>query len=222
MTCCGRRFIPVIWRKRVVDLNTAVFQQDGAPPHCSNRTLEYLRQYFSGDRLILGRTDNPWPPYSPDLNLPDYFLWGYLKNLVYKDNPPTIERLNCQKRTSNTKSGEFWQTCWSALLTILMLGWQESFSNVGLGSNILSITRKSRKKNGTFCKCFYVLKLLVVPHHWRKFQKKISSTVGNVANQNCKVFCDPPRIYLSVVWYKITIIELDLKDRFICTVTYQA
>ena len=88
-----RRFIPAIRRKRAVDMNTVVFQQDGAPPHCSNRTLEYLRQYFPGDRLISRRTDNPWPPYSPDLTPPDYFLWGYLKARVYQDNPPTIERL---------------------------------------------------------------------------------------------------------------------------------
>ena len=54
-----RRFIPAIRRKRVVDLNTVVFQQDGAPPHCSNRTLEYLRQGVSGDRLISRRIDNP-------------------------------------------------------------------------------------------------------------------------------------------------------------------
>ena len=33
------------------------------------------------------------PPHSPDLNPPDYFLWGYLKDRVYQDNPPTIERL---------------------------------------------------------------------------------------------------------------------------------
>ena len=88
-----RRFIPAIRRKRVVNLNTVVFQEDGAPPHSSNRTLEYLRQYFSGDRLISRRTDNPWPPYSPDLNPPDCFLCGYLKDRVYEDYPPTIERL---------------------------------------------------------------------------------------------------------------------------------
>ena len=88
-----RRFIPAIRRRRAVDMNTVVFQQDGVPPHWSNRTLEYLRQYFPGDRLISRRTDNPWPPYSPDLTPPDYFLWGYLKARVYQDNPPTIERL---------------------------------------------------------------------------------------------------------------------------------
>ena len=88
-----RRFIPAIRRKMAVDMNTVVYQQDGAPPHWSNHTLEYLRQYFQGDRLISRRTDNPWPPYSPDLTPPDYFFWGYLKARVYQDNAPTIERL---------------------------------------------------------------------------------------------------------------------------------
>ena len=62
-----RRFIPALRRKRGFDLDTVVFQQDGAPPHCSDHTLQYLCQYFLGDRLISRRTDNPWPPYSPDL-----------------------------------------------------------------------------------------------------------------------------------------------------------
>jgi hypothetical protein len=88
-----RRFIPALRRRRGFDMNTVVFQQDGAPPHCSNRTLEYLGQHFPGDRLISRRTDNPWPPYSPDLTPLDYFLWGYLKERVYEDNPDTIDRL---------------------------------------------------------------------------------------------------------------------------------
>ena len=33
------------------------------------------------------------PPYSSDLNPPDYFLWGYLKDRVYQDNPKTTEAL---------------------------------------------------------------------------------------------------------------------------------
>ena len=88
-----RKFVPALRRKADIDMNTVVFQQDGAVPHCPNRTLEYLRQYFPGDRLILHRTDNLWPPYSPDLNPPDYFLWGYLKGRVYENNPQTTEVL---------------------------------------------------------------------------------------------------------------------------------
>ena len=34
-----------------------------------------------------------WPPYSPDLNPCDFFLWGYLKDRVYRGNPQTIDAL---------------------------------------------------------------------------------------------------------------------------------
>jgi hypothetical protein len=33
------------------------------------------------------------PPRSPDLTPPDYFLWGYLKLVVYSNRPLTIEDL---------------------------------------------------------------------------------------------------------------------------------
>ena len=60
-------------------------------PHFSNRTLEYLRHNFPWDRLILRQTNNPWPSYSQDLNPPDYFLRGYLKDRVCENNPQTRE-----------------------------------------------------------------------------------------------------------------------------------
>ena len=88
-----RKFIPALRRKQGVDMNTVIYQQDGAIPHCSNVSLEYLRRYFPGNRLISRRTDNPGPAYSPDLSPADYFLWGYLKERVYANNPQTIEAL---------------------------------------------------------------------------------------------------------------------------------
>ena len=60
-------------------------------PHFSNRTLKYLRHNFPWDRLISHQTDNPWPSYSQDLNPPDYFLRGYLKDRVCENNPQTRE-----------------------------------------------------------------------------------------------------------------------------------
>jgi hypothetical protein len=36
---------------------------------------------------------NLWPPRSPDLSPPDFFLWGYLKETVYQENPHTLEDL---------------------------------------------------------------------------------------------------------------------------------
>ena len=56
-----------------------------------NRTLEYLRHNVPWDRLISRQTDNPWPSYSQDLNPPDYFLRGYLKDRVCENNPQTRE-----------------------------------------------------------------------------------------------------------------------------------
>ena len=88
-----RKFIPALRRKCGVDMNTVIYQQDGATPHTSNVSLEYLRRYFPGNRLISRRTDNPWPAHSPDLSPPDFFLWGYLKERVYHNNPQTIDAL---------------------------------------------------------------------------------------------------------------------------------
>ncbi|KAJ4438208.1 hypothetical protein ANN_14147 [Periplaneta americana] len=34
---------------------------------------------------------NLWPPRSPDLTTPDFFLWGYLKNRVYATRPQTLD-----------------------------------------------------------------------------------------------------------------------------------
>lgn len=94
-----RKFIPALRRKRGVDMDTVIYQQDGATPHCSNASIEYLLRYFPGDRLISRRTDHPWPAHSPDLSPLDYFLWGYLKDRVYANNPQTIDALKNNIRT---------------------------------------------------------------------------------------------------------------------------
>ena len=60
-------------------------------PYFPNKTLEYLRHNFSWDRLISPQTDNSWPYYSKDLNPPDYFVRGYLKDEVYENNLQTRE-----------------------------------------------------------------------------------------------------------------------------------
>ena len=60
-------------------------------PHFSNRTLAYLRHNFAWDRLISRQINNPWPSYSQDLNPPDYFLMGYLKDRVFENNPQARE-----------------------------------------------------------------------------------------------------------------------------------
>ena len=49
-----------------------------------------------GDRVI---SRGLWPPRSPDLTPPDFYLWGKLKGSVYADNPRTTDELK-QKITS--------------------------------------------------------------------------------------------------------------------------
>jgi hypothetical protein len=51
--------------------------------------MNMLRGFFQ-DRLI---SKNLWPPRSPDLSPPDFFLWGHLKEIVYQENPHTLEDL---------------------------------------------------------------------------------------------------------------------------------
>ena len=68
---------------QTLKLSTTLFcSRNEIAPYFSNRTLEYLRHNLPWDRLILRQTNNPWPSYSQDLNPPDYFVRGYLKEKV--------------------------------------------------------------------------------------------------------------------------------------------
>ena len=68
------------------------WQQDGATVHCSDEVLAFLEEKFRG-RVISRRGDNPWPPYSPDLNPLDFFFWGFCMAEVFRLKPATIEEL---------------------------------------------------------------------------------------------------------------------------------
>ncbi|GFW40654.1 uncharacterized protein TNCV_2835981 [Trichonephila clavipes] len=70
----------------------AVLQQDGATGHTARATIDLLKDTF-GDRLILRFVPVSWPPRSCDLTPLDYFLWGYVKSLVYADKPQTLDHL---------------------------------------------------------------------------------------------------------------------------------
>ncbi|GFS99405.1 uncharacterized protein TNCV_1602071 [Trichonephila clavipes] len=52
-----------------------------------------FRTYTFGDRLISRFGPVKWPPRSCDLTPLDYFLWGYVKSLVYADKPKTLDHL---------------------------------------------------------------------------------------------------------------------------------
>jgi hypothetical protein len=73
------------------------FQQDGATAHTAGATMKKLQLMFPG-RIMSKRGDMDWPPRSPDLTAPDFFLWGYLKGKVYANKPTTIEELKTNIR----------------------------------------------------------------------------------------------------------------------------
>lgn len=73
-------------------LRDIYFQQDGAPCHNSDMIRNYLDENFP--KQWLG-TRGPihWPPRSPDLSILDYFLWGYIKNIIYARRHESLEEL---------------------------------------------------------------------------------------------------------------------------------
>jgi hypothetical protein len=48
------------------------------------------------ERLVSLRGDVGWPAQSPDLSICDFFLWGYLKEKVFKHHPHTLPELKEQ------------------------------------------------------------------------------------------------------------------------------
>lgn len=89
------------WKGHVTarDYQKYYFLQDGARPHTANTVQSYLKSKFR-DRFI---DKSQWPPRSPDLNPCDFFLWGYLKDRVYKPMPQNLAELknNIQKEFKN-------------------------------------------------------------------------------------------------------------------------
>ena len=75
------------------------WSQDGAPPHTSKLTMDFLKKIF-GNRIISRQLKNfkipdvpEWPPHSPDLNPLDYSFWGQAMQKVWEAKPSNINEL---------------------------------------------------------------------------------------------------------------------------------
>ncbi|XP_062512636.1 uncharacterized protein LOC134188488 [Corticium candelabrum] len=82
-------FVPFSEQLTASEKQRTWFQQDGATTHTARATMTAVRKVF-GERVI---SQDLWPPRSPDLTPPDFYLWGKLKDLVYADNPRSINDL---------------------------------------------------------------------------------------------------------------------------------
>ncbi|GFW36625.1 DUF4817 domain-containing protein [Trichonephila clavipes] len=74
------------------DVQELWFRQDGATCHTARATIDLLKDTF-GDHLISRFGPVNWPPRFCDLTPLDYFLYGYVKSLVYADKPQTLDYL---------------------------------------------------------------------------------------------------------------------------------
>ncbi|GFU92839.1 transposable element Tc3 transposase [Trichonephila clavipes] len=97
VTVNGDRYRAMITNFFIAELNNhdvqeQWFQQDGATCHTARATIDLLKDTF-GDHLISRFGPVNWPPRSCDLTPLDYFLWGYVKSLVYADKPQTLDHL---------------------------------------------------------------------------------------------------------------------------------
>ena len=82
-------FVPALSRNTK---RNCIFQQDGAPAHYGTIVRNYLDATFP-NRWI-GRSGHmAWAARSPDLSPLDYFVWGYLKDSVYKRKPNNLASL---------------------------------------------------------------------------------------------------------------------------------
>ena len=70
-------------------LSSTIFMQDGAPPHVKREVTDFLRQTFTEERVISRNFRHFWPAYSPDINPLDYYLWGYVRGVVYQQGRPS-------------------------------------------------------------------------------------------------------------------------------------
>ena len=93
-------------------VKTFHFIQYGATPHRTKEVFDAIYNVYVNRVIGLGypkfaNGGIEWAPYSPDLNLCDFFLWGYFKDHCYSRNPTTTDELmKAIRKTVNSISDE--------------------------------------------------------------------------------------------------------------------
>lgn len=80
---------PFIAALHPLEMQRGYFQQDGATAHTAAATLQYLEEHFPQRVISRGR----WPPRSPDLSPLDFYLFGSLKNRIYRNRLHNVVEL---------------------------------------------------------------------------------------------------------------------------------
>jgi len=71
------------------DFSDQFFMQDGASPHFAITVRDYLDKKFGCQWIGRGSKlfGVNWPPRSTDLTPCDFGLWGFIREMVYSENP---------------------------------------------------------------------------------------------------------------------------------------
>lgn len=93
--------------------------QNGAMPHRTSDVMDYLYENFPGRVIGLGYNKRygcgiDWLPYSPDLNPCDSYLWGELKDCVYRTAPEDLAdlKLSFTEQIKKMQVSEIKQQFW--------------------------------------------------------------------------------------------------------------
>ncbi|GFS57291.1 putative DD41D transposase [Trichonephila clavipes] len=171
------------------DVQELWFQQDGATCHTARATIDLLKDTF-GDRLISRFGPVNWPPRSCDLTPLDYFLWGYVKSLVYADKPQTLDHLedNIRRVIADMRP---------QMLEKVIENW----------TSRLDYTRASRGKNNPRLRSLFHLKILKCRELIFKDSSVITCPVKDMS---------PPRIIiaktkLNCLEFRETLRKMELK-----------
>lgn len=85
--------LPILLEDVPIGLRTSMwYQHDGCPAHFSHMVRDFLDIGYP-NRWIGRGSLFAWPPRSPDLTVLDFYLWGRIKDIVYKTRPTTRDNM---------------------------------------------------------------------------------------------------------------------------------
>ena len=104
--------------KIIIFLEDFWFMQNGATPHRTKPVSSLLNRTFEGRLLGLGYLSEygcgfNWPPFSPDINPCNHFVWGFLTDRVYKQQFQTIADFKAaiQNKSWYYQTNSSWVSC---------------------------------------------------------------------------------------------------------------
>ena len=84
-------FVEPQLRRLGIDPTALHFQQDGSTAHTARNSMAVVREMLGTVTCRFG--DIAWLARSPDLTVPYFFLWGFLKDRMFRRRIVTVQEL---------------------------------------------------------------------------------------------------------------------------------